>query len=879
MSKVFTANVFLTFSQEAMEKFFYTANTNSFKEVISLFTKEDIESSVIASPYTNSNLISFDYSFGANFQGQQALTLKLTQTNSLFELWYLSKTSTDTLASNSIKEILNSENKDALNQLFAQKNYVPVGNKLFFAFGVGDDIRDWAGPFTADGAQYELNIDESGIKEITLKFSVPSNMFLRNYIESKNQLKFSDSLNRYNFIIKGKNLVHRVMNKMPIKEVDNVENYVVKLIDDYISNITNCPTIIVLPNLKKAYDAASDGEAAAIDTSELNRRAKRLDFEANESEGLRNIYKSGIVSPLTIVKKPLISEAEIAAKRSEAESLRQEAKRKAANKFTSSQKIKNKIKEAFNIKVHVLNADESGQEQKVVNTIPIPLDAKIEGDFNNNKDKDNSIFHLYFENDNSAIPNTTETLIDPYINLKLFGDSLNRAFPDLYNQEFFVENNIRLLKLWNKRGFTNNSSLNPVYIFGDRKLIANLLYLEDVIEFKDITNRFLSDDQYSSNIKTKIQLSYYRFDYFDTFKKGKSSSSFNEDVFIGDQLSLQSDTFKDIRRNGIPIFRYNLQNPNVLSLSIENNVAYRNVYDSAYQIKSASPFVNVKDGKFEEFVATFSKDKQSILSDIEAKLSNLNLTQAGFKEILTPVRELLLNNQPIAKKLLDYGLVGPRTTELMYESDLLTYDQLAVIVAASMVRKFSSNKPFIEVNSVDDAINFESSIIENLNRLSYTINLKTVPFFHLSVIPPGQKLAILAASENKIVGANNLSTGAFYTGLYRIMGFRHFIGEGEVYSEFSMIRENISVSQNSRNSSFVISDVLNIEEEAQQKAASQGSKQASDAIEKMRQEIIRQQYGLPKTTPIAPSQPLPGVVDSAIKSFQDLIESTANIFK
>ena len=422
---------------------------------------------------------------------------------------------------------------------------------------------------------------------------------------------------------------------------------------------------------------------------------------------------------------------------------------------------------------------------------------------------------MILESDNSTIPDSTETLIDPYVNLKYFGDAISKYNGNSYDQEFFVENNIRLLRLWNEKKFTNNPNLDPVYIFGDRKLIANILYLENITEFEDAGNYPL-EDEFSSNLTeaARVYISSYRFEYFNLFKKGKSSSSFNENVFIRDQLALDSEEFDSVRFNGVPIFRYNIQNPNVISLSIENTMAYRNVYDSGYRLKSLAPFVNVANGRFEKFIDSFSYDKFGILTKIAKDLGLYKLERFKFKDILEPVKKYLVDSPSYTQLLLKetkpvYGPLpeNEKSDSLLRDSSILTYDQLAVIVTASLFQKFNSGRPFIEVDSIEEAITLESSILENLNRMSFNLTIKTIPFFYLSTIPAGQKLAILVGSENKIIGANNIGTAAFYTGLYRINGFRHFIGEGEMYSEFSLFRENTSTSENTANSIKVIEDL------------------------------------------------------------------------
>ena len=814
MSKVFTSNVFMTFSQEAMEKFFFTGNTKSFRESISLFSKQDIEASIIASPEIESNLIEFDYGFGEGFNKEYHLSIKLLQTNTLFEAWYLSRSGSDDLANNVIKDVINSEDRKVIENLIKTKKYVQTGNVLYFSFGVGDNLDDWAGPFQAHLTSTNISLGDSGIKEVTLKFAAPPNLFLRNYIESKTQMRLGDSLNRYNFLTKGKNIVYRSQVDMPENKVSNVDNYSLKLINSYISKITDCPTLIVLPNLKKIYDTVHNTTTApGAGVASLIEEADSLDAKANQAEQLRRV--SDAVSPNG--RNFGLTWDQIRELREKSASLRRRAETIKNTKIKPEQRTKNTLKEAFSFKVHVHNTD--SDNIVVDNTdrvIPVTIDEKIESDYNRNKNKNNTVYTLYLENNSSLIPDSVETLLDPYIPLKSFDVSLSKYSSIPYNQELFVENNIKLLKLWNKYNITNNPLLKPVYVFGDRALISKIVYLSDVKRFSDL-EQAISLEEYSSNAATRLFLKYYRIEFFEKFIKSKPSSSFNEEVYRTDDLALDSDAFIEERRNGVPVFRFNTQNPNVISVNISDFPAYRAVYDFGYRKKATTPFINSTDSRYEEFIDSFRKNRQSVLDQVEKAIKSISLTDAKLIDIITPVKTILISNSEFTYSILrdnidkfngKYVLPDQKPLEFINDPRVLTYDDLSLLIATAIYKKYNKDKPFVEFDNVQESINYESSVLENLNNLSMDLSIKCLPFFHLSNLEvAGQKHCIFVSNDNKIIGADSITKTSFISGIYRFKGFRHYISSDEIFSEFSLFKEIRSSIENVRESVRILDDI------------------------------------------------------------------------
>ena len=91
MSKVFTANVFITKSRLAIEQLFFSnTKISSFTNRLSNLTPEQLDNSFIASPSKNEGLIKFEYSFGMNKGNDPSkVVLSFVETSKLIEFLLL----------------------------------------------------------------------------------------------------------------------------------------------------------------------------------------------------------------------------------------------------------------------------------------------------------------------------------------------------------------------------------------------------------------------------------------------------------------------------------------------------------------------------------------------------------------------------------------------------------------------------------------------------------------------------------------------------------------------------------------------------------------------------------------------------------------------
>jgi hypothetical protein len=114
--------------------------------------------------------------------------------------------------------------------------------------------------------------------------------------------------------------------------------------------------------------------------------------------------------------------------------------------------------------------------------------------------------------------------------------------------------------------------------------------------------------------------------------------------------------------------------------------------------------------------------------------------------------------------------------------------ELAVIIAASIfIRINKGNRPFIEINNSNEFSLVEREMMEQLNRITNFVTIKTLPFFSLAGNRINGTPCALVGKLNSITKEQS-SKAAFYTGIYSINGWRHYISPSEMYSEFSLVK-------------------------------------------------------------------------------------------
>lgn len=250
---------------------------------------------------------------------------------------------------------------------------------------------------------------------------------------------------------------------------------------------------------------------------------------------------------------------------------------------------------------------------------------------------------------------------------------------------------------------------------------------------------------------------------FDLFAINPSLLSQDEyQKFIGELQTLINLT----KKRSIPIFRSNIRNSNILSLTINNDntlfAGLQSVYVQQLAFKAAQ---SIRDSvaeyalsdpkKLADLVDLFKRYKKRANSITEFSLQQ-NLT-ALVKEPLASLEDLVL-------------------------ASLITYDNLIT-------------KPLRPVRYYNEKTGFNPIVLTNqlatkLMELSRIVTIKTLPYFSLCRNSDKGRSCLLLAKDLTVAGANIQADliDTFYTGSYALMGFKHTISSKEVASEFNLVK-------------------------------------------------------------------------------------------
>jgi len=160
MAQVLVPNIILTKNYDLIKNIFLNKEFLQLDEIKS--NQRDV---FFISGKNNKYLNSFEYSL--NVDKKIEIVLRIFDFDNNFEFEYLS----DGFLKNYFKGLLsNAVTLAKLNSL----SKASVKNKLYFSFGVGPDLKNWADPMSADLKEAYIEIDTNGRRYYILKF-VPNN--------------------------------------------------------------------------------------------------------------------------------------------------------------------------------------------------------------------------------------------------------------------------------------------------------------------------------------------------------------------------------------------------------------------------------------------------------------------------------------------------------------------------------------------------------------------------------------------------------------------------------------------------------------------------------------------------------------------------------
>lgn len=665
-SKIFTTNVFLTTSKKLIDRLFSTSYVSNFEQGIVSLTPAERDISLIVHPGKNNNFIELSYEFGSQLQADQSfLTLKFLETNTLFETYFLQ---------DSLENIYQRVKTDGM---------YSSNKKIYFSFGVGNDLRNWAGPFECSLLKSSFIITEAGTRLITLNFVPIGGSILRNYyaIVSKPEARIN-STNAFK-----QNHITSVKESFKIKDIfkpNFIDELFTRLVKNYLKQISNNSEVLVmLPSVEREL----------FEVQRVLQKYNKPIIECFRFLGVTQAYDF------------------------------------VSDNFDD---YPNSMFEVVPDKV--IEADE----------------ATIE--LTTNRPRNNQ---------RSAVPDPWEPISDVVNSLnQLFTSpdkSLVWAKPKTvgFMQCLIVENNLQIKKLWKDSGIIQDDKKN-IIIFGDSRIIAEVLY-------PDNTNPERND--------------YALTDAISNIRYGTSKFREEYKKYLYSRSSSLTDFYSDAKSRPIfggsteyvPIFRFNKENSNVLSINFASNPSYMSFFaseDGILRRGEADVYVNVRD---------LIKQVEEI-EELDKKLQKTNIS---LKEIETITNQ---KNVVINKIYELYNITGGVKD---YKATQATLEKLV---------KNSNGLPMggqlIEFLSNVGAEVVAKEIFDILERMVTNLAIKTLPAFTLTNLGSLGSLIYIDANDGKVLTAKKKESSSFLSGFYRVQGYKHVVTTREAYSEFTLVKDH-----------------------------------------------------------------------------------------
>ena len=301
----------------------------------------------------------------------------------------------------------------------------------------------------------------------------------------------------------------------------------------------------------------------------------------------------------------------------------------------------------------------------------------------------------------------------------------------------------------------------------DAAVTAKLLH----IPLHPLDRAILTNSDYNRDLKKII---------FPPFT-GSLMGSFGDITYLPDEFGyseFSGDKEKYIKEKAIPIFRYNTTNPNVLDIKFK----FANVY-----------FSNLQLG-FQKMV---SRKASAVAAGIlPLGTGTLPITTRGHAAQFLRVNNYSMGTGDEEKAEILQELarrISPELAKSMESDELLAADGIAAILDVAQQDDLQGYVEFDQMlpgnpNSV------MASMAEHMYREAHTMNITTLPIFHLARVSVVDMECILFAQDTAIMQSKEPKRSAmnsFFSGLYRIMGYRHTINATTAKSEFQLTKNAV----------------------------------------------------------------------------------------
>lgn len=261
----------------------------------------------------------------------------------------------------------------------------------------------------------------------------------------------------------------------------------------------------------------------------------------------------------------------------------------------------------------------------------------------------------------------------------------------------------------------------------------------------------------------------------------KGTGAFGDISYLPDDFAYQDASFSDeekqyIEENGIPVFRYNTQNPNVLDLKFKFGGIYFSLLKAGYQKEVGRLASAVAEGVLPTGVGTFPiRTRGAAIAYLRSKGFSQGLGDENKKEIINSLA----------------ARVAPELAEdLEVDSAEAAADSFASIIE-DLEQKNLHGLVLVDQELPGNPNSILADFSEDLYRKALQMSITTLPTFHISRPASVSSPCIVFAQDQPItqsVRGERKLLNKFFSGLYKIMGFKHTITTGAATSEFKLVK-------------------------------------------------------------------------------------------
>jgi hypothetical protein len=249
MAQVLVPNIILTKNYTLIKNLFFN------KEIVSIESLETNEKDTfVLSTKNNKYLNAFEYAQTYDNKGLEVV-VRIFDFDGKFELQYLS----DGFLKKYFRSLLNkASNLSQLNSLAKAQ----IANKIYLSFGIGYDAKNWADPVSADLSEAYIEIDSSGRRFYTLKFTAnnDSPLFRKNVFYNFERVNPEAEFN----FLQDTSVSLRVSKTYSGNEKPNADIVLRDLIKLYLARASKTSTnncILLLPELNSKFQSYYEQKA------------------------------------------------------------------------------------------------------------------------------------------------------------------------------------------------------------------------------------------------------------------------------------------------------------------------------------------------------------------------------------------------------------------------------------------------------------------------------------------------------------------------------------------------------------------------------------------------------------------------------------------